>query len=97
MLAVNPQLSHGQIVQGLRLSARPHVTSPKIGACSTANPGRCICTTDSCGAGILDAEQALVYAANPDTYVAPRRVPAVIDNAELDRGAGVRSAGSAGE
>ncbi len=85
MLAVNPQLSHGQIVQGLRLSARPHVTSPKIGACSTANPGRCICTTDSCGAGILDAEQALVYAANPDTYVAPRRVPAVIDNAELDR------------
>jgi serine protease len=84
MLAVNPQLSPEQIVQGLRLSARPHVTSPKIGNCSTANPGRCICTPDSCGAGMLDAEQALVYAANPDAYVAPRRLPAVIDNAELD-------------
>lgn len=84
MLAVNPQLSAEQIVQGLRLSARPHVSSPKMGSCSTANPGRCICTTDSCGAGILDAEQALVYAANPGAYVAPRRLPAVIDNAELD-------------
>jgi len=84
MLSLNPSLSYEQIVMGLRLSARPHVTSPKIGECSEANPGRCICTTASCGAGILDAEQAMVYATMPDSYVAPRRMPAVIDNADVD-------------
>ena len=62
MLSLNPALSYEQIVQGLRLSARPHVTSPKIAECSDANPGRCICTTATCGAGILDAEQAMLYA-----------------------------------
>lgn len=84
MLSLNPALTHGQIVAGLRLSARPHVTSPKIGECSDANPGRCICTTATCGAGILDAEQAMIYATMPDSYVPPRRVPEVIDNADVD-------------
>jgi serine protease len=84
MLNLNPSLSHEQIIQGLRLSARPHVTSPKIAECSDANPGRCICTTATCGAGILDAEQAMVYATMPDSYVAPQRMPAVIDNADVD-------------
>lgn len=84
MLSLNPALSYTQIVQGLRLSARPHAVSPKIAACSSANPGRCICTTATCGAGMLDAEQALRYAAMPDSYVAPVRAAAVIDHAELD-------------
>ena len=35
-------------------------------------------------AGILDAEQAMLYAIQPDSYVPPRRVPAVIDNADVD-------------
>jgi serine protease len=84
MLSVNPNLTVAQIINGLKLSARPHVTSPKIGTCSDANPGRCICTTQTCGAGILDAEQAVLYAQNPSGYVAPVRQPAVIDNAEVD-------------
>ncbi|HOM14169.1 MAG TPA: S8 family serine peptidase [Rubrivivax sp.] len=84
MLSLNPGLSHAQLVQGLRASARPHVVSPKIAACAASNPGRCICTTATCGAGILDAEQALRYAAAPDSYVAPPRTAAVIDNADLD-------------
>ena len=84
MLSLNPGLSYTQIVQGLRSSARPHVVSPKIAACSPANPGRCICSTATCGAGMLDAEQALRYAAMPDSYVAPVRTAAVIDNTELD-------------
>ncbi|MGL6108555.1 MAG: S8 family serine peptidase [Rubrivivax sp.] len=84
MLGLNPQLSHAQIVQGLRLSARPHATSAKIGACSPANPGRCICSTDTCGAGILDAEQALIYATLPNSYVPPRRAPVLIDNVDVD-------------
>ncbi len=84
MLALNPQLSYDQILDGLRRSARPHVTSPKIGQCADTNPGRCICTTATCGVGILDAEQALLYAAAPASYVAPARLPEVIDNADVD-------------
>jgi serine protease len=45
------------------------VTSTVIGQCSASNPGRCICTSTTCGAGILDAPQALVYAQNPAGYV----------------------------
>jgi serine protease len=83
MLSVNPALTADQLIDGLRKSARPHVTSPLIAACSWDNPGRCICTTATCGAGILDAEQALLYAANPTTYVAPARIGAVIDNGDV--------------
>ncbi len=85
MLGLNPQLSYDQIITGLRTGARPHVTSPQIGTCSEANPGRCVCSTRTCGAGILDAEQALAYAARPDSYVAPVRQAAVIDNGDVDR------------
>jgi serine protease len=85
MLGLNPALSHEQILRGLRLSARPHVTSPKIGSCSSDNPGRCICTTATCGVGILDAEQAQNFALQPDSYVAPVRAAAVIDNVDVDR------------
>jgi serine protease len=84
MLSLNPALSAEQILTGLRLSARPHVISPKIGACSAENPGRCICSTDTCGAGILDADQALAFAHMPEAYVPPVRQPAVIDNADID-------------
>lgn len=85
MLAVNPALTAAQIEQGLRVSARPHVTSslPGVAACSDANPGRCLCTASTCGAGILDVPQALAYAAAPGSYVAPARQAAVINAAEL--------------
>ena len=84
MLGVNPSLTAAQLIDGLRLSARPHVVSPKIAECSEQNPGRCICTTATCGAGILDASAALQYAADPASYVPPARVPEVIDNPEVD-------------
>lgn len=84
MLSVNPSLSVTEVIAGLQRSARPHVVSPRIGACADSNPGRCICTTLTCGAGILDAEAALQYAANPAGYVAPARQPAVIDNIDVD-------------
>ena len=84
MLSLNPGLSVDQVQTGLRLSARPHVTSSKIGECSDANPGRCICTTSTCGVGILDADQALAYAQQPASYVPPVRAAAIIDNADVD-------------
>ncbi len=87
MLSVNPELSAAQLVDGLRRSARPHVTSPHIGVCSSSNPGRCLCTTSTCGAGIVDAAQALAYAANPQAYVAPARQAEVLDHADLQAAA----------
>jgi len=85
MLGLNPQLSYPQIVAGLRLSARPHVVSTKMATCSDANPGRCICTTATCGTGILDAEQALLYAQRPDSYARANWPRVFIDSAELDQ------------
>ena len=85
MLAVNPALTAAQIERGLRVSARPHVTSdlPGVGACSNDNPGRCLCTDSTCGTGILDVPRALAYAANPSGYVATPLQPARINSAEL--------------
>lgn len=84
MLAVNPQLDVAQLIDGLQRSARPHVLVPKMPSCSAQNPGRCQCDTTSCGAGILDAVQALAFAANPQGYVAPARTAEVIDNDDVD-------------
>jgi serine protease len=92
MLAVNPAMTAQQVVDGLRATARPHVSSgtvggsPLIGACSWDNPGRCICTTSTCGAGILDAEQALRYAeaiGASQVYTPPNWPKVVLDNPEI--------------
>lgn len=71
MLAVNPSLSADQLIDGLLRSARPHVSSPMLGNCSALNAGHCLCTSETCGAGILDARQALRYALAPDAYTPP--------------------------
>lgn len=86
MLSANPELSAAQIVAGLELSARPHVTSPVIGACSQDNPGRCICTAQTCGAGVLDVGEAVRYAqaiADGAVFVARRWPVEVISNPEI--------------
>lgn len=83
MLSVNPHLTHEQLVKGLAVSARPHVRSPWLAACSLDNSASCLCTTDTCGAGMLDAEQALFYARDPGAYVAPARGAEVLDSPEL--------------
>lgn len=85
MLSANPNLTAEQIIAGVRLSARPHVTSSRIAACSTSNPGRCLCTTATCGAGLLNAEQAVRYALGPTTYVAPALTAVSIDSVDVER------------
>lgn len=84
MLSVNAALTVDQLIDGIRRSARPHVLAPRMAVCSEQNPGRCVCTTATCGAGILDAPQALAYAADPAAYVAPNRTPESVDNADVD-------------
>jgi len=83
MLSVNPALTVDQLVAGLSASARPHVQSPWLAQCSAENSASCLCTTSTCGAGMLDAEQALLYARDPASYVAPARAAEVLDNAEV--------------
>ncbi len=76
MLALNPALTVDQLEAGLRISARPHALVPALGLCNAStNPGRCQCSTTTCGAGILDADEALSYASSPANYTAPARSP----------------------
>ncbi len=83
MLSVNPNLTVAQIIDGLRRSARPHVVSSRIGVCSAQNPGRCVCTTSTCGAGLLDADEALRFAQDPLAYAPLSRSAANIDSADV--------------
>jgi serine protease len=85
MLSLNPALTATQIEQGIRASARPHVTSPVpgVGLCSDANPGRCLCTAETCGSGILDVDEALRYASDPQSFTPLNRQPAQIDTPAL--------------
>ena len=64
MLAVNPALTAAQIVAGpaRHRAAACHLACPAWPRARDANPGRCLCTTATCGAGILDVPQALAYA-----------------------------------
>ena len=85
MLGLNSELTADQIVQGLQRSSRRHVTSAYIQACSDSNPGRCLCTTTTCGAGILDADQALAYALQPTSYSRPAPQDSIVsvDSADV--------------
>ena len=83
MLSLNPALTAEQLVTGLTVTARPHVRSPWLVSCSAEHSARCLCTLGTCGAGVLDAEQALFYARDPASYVAPARAGETLDNPEL--------------
>lgn len=84
MLAVNPALTVAQLAEGLTRSARPHVQVPLLGECSLGQrPGRCSCTTRTCGAGLLDADQALAYAAAPASYTAPAAAPVMLADSRI--------------
>jgi serine protease len=66
MLSANEQLTVAQIIAGLKATARPHVQSAGgVQQCSAQNSGVCVCTTTTCGAGVLDAEAAVRYAVSP--------------------------------
>lgn len=80
MRGVNPSLNVQDITTALTASVRPHVISSRIAVCSSSNPGRCICTTDTCGAGILDADRALQYVNNT---MPPQPAPENIDSADV--------------
>lgn len=67
MLAVNPDLSVQQLIDLIKSKSRPFPSSA-FGSCNPAVPqGNCSCTNTgprSCGVGILDAPQAVAWAAS---------------------------------
>jgi serine protease len=70
MLAVNPALSPAQLMARMQAGARTHVAG-SLPACSNSQPNACTCTTDSCGAGLLDADRAVQLATGPAALIVP--------------------------
>jgi serine protease len=73
MLTVNPQLTPQLLIQHIRASARPFPvildTNPQPPACQLPEVAplqdrECICSTQVCGAGMLDAQAAVLAAQN---------------------------------
>jgi serine protease len=78
MLAVNPDLSVDQIISGIRATTRPHVQIGGLGSCSAIDSGYCSCTTGTCGAGVLDAPEAVAWAlATEGTFIPPTSNPSL--------------------
>jgi serine protease len=78
MLSVNPSLTPAQIRSELRSSARAFPTTsttPGVTQCqapsATPQNSECICTTSTCGAGLLDASAAVAAAVAARTTAAP--------------------------
>lgn len=78
MWAINPGLTVTEVLNGLRSQGvRPHVTVSESGTalplCAPLVSGVCNCAASTCGAGILDVEKALAWAASQTlkTFTAP--------------------------
>lgn len=81
MWALDPNLSLAQVEDGLRRTARPFTQVPALGTCSlTGNRSRCSCSAETCGAGMLDADEALRFAAAPQSWVAPTRTAVTLND-----------------
>ena len=67
MLAVNPALSSVDIAYRIMQSATPFPSSgPAV--CSASNLDNCRCTSGTCGAGVLNAEAAVMAAQNASVF-----------------------------
>jgi serine protease len=84
MLTLNPALTVDQLEAGLKRSAAPFPTAASLGTCAADNPGRCACTTATCGAGLLDAAEAVRYAGNPTGYQPPTRSATALTGSRFD-------------
>lgn len=69
MMAVAPNLSGSDVRTLIRDTARAHA-SVALPACSATQLGACACTTSTCGAGVLNADEAIRRAALVSTGIA---------------------------
>jgi serine protease len=87
MHAVNANLSPADLIERMRLGAKPFPTSPDptVPTCpSVSSSGECNCTTTTCGAGMANALGAVNQALRP---IAAVRLPASVNagtNATFD-------------
>jgi serine protease len=103
MLAVNPKLTPAKISERLRATARPFPTqsdnTPQPPVChvptskTDVQDEECICTTGTCGAGMLDAGAAVLAAQRPVALATVDGIVAVGRTLTLD---GTQSAASVG-
>lgn len=70
MLAVNSSLTPFALIERMQLGARPHADAGQ-GTCALPSSGVCNCTTDTCGAGLLDAAASVQLATGPAAIIAP--------------------------
>ena len=68
MLSVNPALTPAQLIERMKVAARPH-GQVGLPVCGPAGAPVCQCTTDTCGAGLLDAERAVQLASGPAAII----------------------------
>lgn len=67
VLGIQPTLSVSQLEGLLKGAVRPHTVQATLAQCSatTLSQGECNCTTQTCGAGLLDADLAVAAAQSP--------------------------------
>jgi serine protease len=73
MLTVNPGLSPAALIQRMQAGAKPFPEVPGFGYCNPnlLSNGLCNCTKTTCGAGLLDADEALRLAYGPAVIIEP--------------------------
>jgi serine protease len=97
MLSVNPDLSVEQIISGIRTTARPHAQLGGLGSCSAIDSGACNCSTGTCGAGVLDAREAVAWSlGTAGAFTPPATNPTVDFTPDRLQGAGGGSSGGGG-
>ncbi len=69
MLAANPSLTPALLISRLKASTRPHAFSSFLPSCSSVLTSACNCTTALCGAGMLDALEALSLASTASAVI----------------------------
>ena len=94
MLAVNPSLSPAQLIERIKLGTRGHTNDGVSPSCSSASPRICNCTTSTCGAGLLDGNNALAQAQVPVAIILPVSTPLTGSVVGLDGRLSAASVGS---
>lgn len=69
MLALNPNLTPRALMERMQAGVRPHAAPGGLPFCGGANSQVCKCTTTTCGAGLLDAFNALQLATGPAAVI----------------------------
>jgi serine protease len=96
MLAINPSLTPQALIARMRAAARPHTFTSGLSQCTGATQftGACNCTTNECGAGLLDAGQSVLLAYAPSAVIRLIGTPSAGTDIMLDGSAGAAVQGA---